>query len=1680
MFFFTLFKMPKINELKNQFKRLFFHKKKKSSPPIYQISFTQFRYFYFLFIKGEEIYNAKIKFLAELLFGEYNSIDPVIFHNNLFLYCPNKNTVKFFFTKEFQMRCQNKEQDLFLKNNFIHYFQDKMQIKKESLNMTNTTNSTEIFSVGINLNDKIRNTTGKLENQYNVNQEKELTTCFKKTKKKSPLDLCFSFFNLFRVKPLKFMSKTTNSFDTQYTYICDCSKCNKNKALNKIGERTATLTNISEMEKAYKEIENSFQTKKLHIHNLKDLLRNFKVCEQLINIVCKYLEKEYQSTVIEFTTFKHVILLFSGALNEDQKKQLLFFLITNNNSFIKLIFIQDLFEVEYFQDLSKEYNHDLTLQDFININTDYFIAELFPSFDKINLIPFLQFNVIPKERAQLRECFHFLSFNSDNFDQMLNGWCKTYQSFNAIEINFITDLENYINLDNQNAKKPQLTYNKIGKLHKNNNLSLNFNCKIKEDFYIIPSDIFNYFNKWFGSSQYISLKKLTLQNDLPQKEFLNQIGYFFQKEQKNYLIQYSPIFCKLVTFNEIVEKIKESKLEEGIDENNVNVDNLHKQINQILIELRDSNMNKTETNESDIITEIDWNLEERQLKEKIICLIIPKLNQELSSFRQYNNLKDPRLIVANLLQSIKLYFFVHDEIRPFEELFKEKLVSDEIYPFVDIIILVDYIKPLPISKVYTYDLIKNNEIKERNFSLTARYSIFSNFGDKTSQENNFSVNDLLPNPDNSLMNSLPTVNNHTFVIICNIGNSCYINNVLHILLNSPIIKSVMYNQKIKIVELARKLNNNNLTVSEILLMMLDKKWNTNKERIMMPRELLLDLRDICSEINPDIVPLDKEGDVNKFFKLLLEIITSEIKFNPLTESQINTIPDNKLKYVNEEYCNQIGNVYWSDYIKKNASYILPLFSMQSKKILKCEKCLSQKMQFEISHNLMLSVENSKIITLNICLNRLPFRYKIYYDSINQEFNRFNSFSQNKKSIMYNLLIYYFNQIKKEESEIFINDYLPIEFKIEVEKTKPISWLIDFIRNITELELERNMNDNKEIEEIQEKNHIINSKREKKLTSFLIWGNQQEPKFYLPEKLIQDCFEDEEKVFIEEILNINGIRKIKENYTFNEYYYKSLSFFVHDEQQINNKNEYNFFHEKLNYDNNNKIPLGINEEIQEKINILNESKSDNNIIYSTKKGLSIQLNRLPLYNLFLSKSVPDDYSIIKSSPIINDINKIISLDSLFLRDNPHFIQDMEYFSNNSITYEFIVEIIHCYQNPLKYYFFEPFQKTQLKFKPSFLVFTSDNKESLTPIMLYDYIWEKYRKFLQTIRNFNKENLWWLNSNKQEPKKYRFCYPFCIKIIKAEDKNNNYTSCAYCYWYKFCSGCILNPFNTEPTKIEPGFVIKVEWCNEIVDLCFKNLEILNGLKCSLSKKNGNWHLTTLKENQKDNTTIKQEKILMEKLDNLIQYSLEEIKLDDIKCSYCNETKCISQTIGIHRAPEILVINLTRFKNGNENKKLNTFIKFPINGLMIKEGLTRQNIEYDLYGVINYIDKTEKGYYNCIIKTAETKWIKFNILQIEEVNEDEEIIVTSSAHTLIYSRRQSHLSESSVKNLIDFLIEKETNFQIKKFFENEPVIVNNKDVYFIKETENGMAEVGDLYGKYEVNLNHIQRCLLLANEK
>ena len=69
----------------------------------------------------------------------------------------------------------------------------------------------------------------------------------------------------------------------------------------------------------------------------------------------------------------------------------------------------------------ENFNKEITIQDFSKINAEYFIEDIFIAFDNINLIPFLKFNIIPKERAQIRECFNFFEINRI-FNFEMNGF----------------------------------------------------------------------------------------------------------------------------------------------------------------------------------------------------------------------------------------------------------------------------------------------------------------------------------------------------------------------------------------------------------------------------------------------------------------------------------------------------------------------------------------------------------------------------------------------------------------------------------------------------------------------------------------------------------------------------------------------------------------------------------------------------------------------------------------------------------------------------------------------------------------------------------------------------------------------------------------------------------------------------------------------------------------------------------------------------------------------------------------------------------------------------------------------------------------------------------------------------------------------------------------------------------
>ena len=594
--FFNLFKMPKIEELENQFKRLFFHKSGKGKP--YKISYTQFRYFYYLFIKEEEIFETKIKFLSELFFGENKSVDPLIFHNNLLLYCPIIEDVKFFYTKDFQLNCRDKKKELFVKSNFIRYC---LELKRNKQDIAYDNQIIRTDTDIINMNNNLSTVEWKM-NEYNMQnqkyeiqalnkhrpsistvsrvskfipslkdlqeqlkkidvvqknkegfithlnfpseveediilryielfkQEEMLRNNLKNTDEKSMLLMYNRFLNLFGVKKPKLMSKVNNYFNEKYVYVCDCSNCNGKKTYNKLGERTATEKELEEMETSYKEFEKKTKNKKVHISDLKKLFKEFKVHEKFSDILGKFLEKEYQSTVVEFKAFKRILSIFRGAINEDNKKQILFYLCDPKKQKIKLASIKDIFKPEEYERIENENNKEITIQDFSKINAEYFIEDIFIAFDNINLIPFLKFNIIPKERAQIRECFNFFEINFLEYEEQLMTWCNKYNSFHAIEVKFINEFLDYINLDNNVSQKPQLTYNHIGKTHRNGKMSLRLNCTNKNDFYIIPSYLFEYLYKWFGTqdTMQIPLKKIQLkENSVQNKEQLNKIGYLY-------------------------------------------------------------------------------------------------------------------------------------------------------------------------------------------------------------------------------------------------------------------------------------------------------------------------------------------------------------------------------------------------------------------------------------------------------------------------------------------------------------------------------------------------------------------------------------------------------------------------------------------------------------------------------------------------------------------------------------------------------------------------------------------------------------------------------------------------------------------------------------------------------------------------------------------------------------------------------------------------------------------------------------------------------------------------------------------------------------------------------------------------------------------------------------------------
>ena len=129
---------------------------------------------------------------------------------------------------------------------------------------------------------------------------------------------------------------------------------------------------------------------------------------------------------------------------------------------------------------------------------------------------------------------------------------------------------------------------------------------------------------------------------------------------------------------------------------------------------------------------------------------------------------------------------------------------------------------------------------------------------------------------------------------------------------------------------------------------------------------------------------------------------------------------------------------------------------------------------------------------------------------------------------------------------------------------------------------------------------------------------------------------------------------------------------------------------------------------------------------------------------------------------------------------------------------------------------------------------------------------------------------------------------------------------------------------------------------------------------------------------------------------------------RCPRCEAEKKAVVTLGVWRAPPVLIIDLMRFgvQSLYASSKVETRVEFPLEGLdmtpYVRGPPPPEGLCYDLYAVCNHIGSPSYGHYTAYAKCG-SGWYLFDDAQVKRVDEPAAAtIVSSEAYLLFYVRR------------------------------------------------------------------------------
>ena len=877
------------------------------------------------------------------------------------------------------------------------------------------------------------------------------------------------------------------------------------------------------------------------------------------------------------------------------------------------------------------------------------------------------------------------------------------------------------------------------------------------------------------------------------------------------------------------------------------------------------------------------------------------------------------------------------------------------------------------------------------------------------------------------------------------------NTVLQVFFNIHQIKKIFIEQQnLEQNEIKEEKEENNLMNQNLLnfignknkknillksfLSLLNQKWLGTK-KTLNPRSF----KEVCGEYNIAFKEYEQQ-DAYDFYTFLLDILHEEtnIKRN---QKQIK----NSEKNDNTEI--DLGNEYWANTVRNNASYFYALFMGQLQSKLICSKCKKEKIKFESFNALNLPIPEGDNIVIKICLFRLPLALSPFYEneinkkedkSLRNKIMNLKNLSEIRKKVIRIKNLQNSPYIKYNNSHIYNFNNL---YKNE-NKNKDKNGI-----QLTNKSDRSNINLNTEFFEIDNKEKEILKNENGEIASNVLVLN-------IPVMIKIEINKNRKcKEIIESLKNMKELYLDTENF-FTEFIITNEDSSIIDNDQIINNCIFPlkeiYIYELLNYEGIKKV-FGYNDLLvnNEKIIRLADEKNRNHIDSNN-------------YDIFIKE---------ENNKKQNNTIQALNIN----KENNKINKNINIFSDTNNIKENLIEILHrCRRDTNNYneFFFIPSFKI-IEAHKDFIILT--NKNSIKPFNLYEMIWEKYLYFLD--KPYNKYLWWRLDKNKENNNEidYKKCSPFVIKILHKKN-----FSCAFCPWFKFCTGCILSPEDNNYIDFNSNWTIVVEWCKEIVEKEINE----NNMKLKLYHSSFKREFSSLEKNF-DKISI---------YDCLELFTQKEI-LKDILCENCNIKTTFTKELKIERLPEYLFIVFKRFKFISKYfKKIENLISFPFEDLQLNNYLMKKNKnnkKYDLYAIINHLGSISKGHYYCNIKQG-NKWVRYDdsyVMEDDDINVSNVYLLVYKANIKEYYKNKIYDFHFNFLGLMDTAYKiyiKQLNFEhlfnyilnekeeiIEEFRNNceyyygEPITINNQKGFLV----NVYKKEDDIYAKIKINMGFIE---------